>query len=210
LSPAMVILKLRIRTADEWRELAPGESVAEPVFVPTTDELESGQNVIVEISSQLLPNKVLIRGAVQSWRPALPRMRVRAGATIELVSEEQTKLTFLHEVFAGKRTDVPRRRHHRLPVSVAVRYRLANSSTWVDCAISEIGVGGALLTTETPIPIDTEITIEVVPPGAAAPISIAGKVSYHVPNGGSGVRFVSRDGDGDRRLRELIRRLRAS
>lgn len=206
----MVILKLRIRTADEWRELAPGESVAEPVFVPTTDELESGQNVIVEISSQLLPNKVLIRGAVQSWRPALPRMRVRAGATIELVSEEQVKLTFLHEVFAGKRTDVPRRRHHRLPVSVNVRYRLTNSSTWLDSGLSEIGVGGALLTTETPIPIDTELTLEVVPPGAAAPISIACRVSYHVPNGGSGLRFVSRDGDGDRRLRELIRRLRAS
>jgi len=206
----MVILKLRIRTADEWRELAPGESVDEPVFVPTTDELESGQSVIVEISSQLLPNKVLIRGAVQSWRPALPRMRVRAGATIELVQEEQTKLTFLHEVFAGKRTDVPRRRHHRLPVSVPVRYRVANSSSFVDCGISEIGVGGALLTTERPIPIDTEITVEVVPPGAAAPISIAGRISYHVPNGGSGLRFVSRDGDGDRRLRELIRRLRAS
>ena len=206
----MVILKLRIRSADEWRELAPSDSVAEPVFVPTTDELESGQPVIVEISSQLLPNKVLIRGAVQSWRPALPRMRVRAGATIELVQEEQTKLTFLHEVFAGKRTDVPRRRHHRLPVSVSVRYRVANSPNFVDSAISEIGVGGALLTTQEPLPIDTELTLEVVPPGAAAPIAIAGKVSYHVPSGGSGLRFVSRDGDGDRRLRELIRRLRAS
>ena len=206
----MVILKLRIRSADEWRELAPSDSVAEPVFVPTTDELESGQPVIVEISSQLLPNKVLIRGAVQSWRPALPRMRVRAGAMTEMVEEEETKLTFLHEVFAGKRTDVPRRRHHRLPVSVAVRYRVANSPNFVDSAISEIGVGGALLTTQEPLPIDTELTLEVVPPGAAAPIAIAGKVSYHVPSGGSGLRFVSRDGDGDRRLRELIRRLRAS
>lgn len=206
----MVILKLRIRSADEWRELAPGESVAEPVFVPTTDELEPGQNVIIEVSSQLLPNKVLVRGAVQTWRPALPRMRVRAGATIELAGDEQTKLTFLHEVFAGTRTDVQRRRHHRLPVSVAVRYRLANSSSYVECQVSEIGVGGALLTTPEPLPIETELTLEVVPPGGAAPIAIMSRVSYHVPNGGSGLRFVSRDGDGDRRLRELIRRLRAS
>jgi Tfp pilus assembly protein PilZ len=206
----MVILKLRIRSADEWRELAPGDSVAEPVFVPTTDELETGQQVIIEVSSQILPNKVLVRGAVQNWRPALPRMRVRAGATIELAADEQTKLTFLHEVFAGNRTDVPRRRHLRLPVHVAVRYRLTNSSNFVDSAISEIGVGGALLTTQEPLPIDTELTLEVVPPGAAAPIAIASKVSYHVPTGGSGLRFVSRDGDGDRRLRELIRRLRAS
>jgi len=206
----MVILKLRVRSADEWRELAPGDSVTDPMFVPTTDELEPGQQVIIEVSSQLLPNKVLIRGAVQTWRPALPRMRVRAGATIDLAPDEQSKLTFLHEVFSGKRTDVARRRHHRLPVSVSVRYRVANSPAFVDSAISEIGVGGALLTTSEPLPIDTELTLEVTPPGAAAPIAIAGRVSYHVPSGGSGLRFVSRDGDGDRRLRELIRRLRAS
>jgi hypothetical protein len=208
----MVILKLRIRTADEWRELAPGESVVEPIFVPTTDELEPGQQVIVEVSSQILPNKVLVRGAVASWRPALPRMRVRAGATVELASDEQIKLTFLHDVFSGNRTDVPRRRHLRLPVSVPVRYRLANSASFLDGAISEIGVGGALLVTpkDSPLPIDTELTLEVIPPGAAAPLEIAGRVSYHVPTGGSGLRFVSRDGDGDRRLRELIRRLRAS
>jgi Tfp pilus assembly protein PilZ len=206
----MVILKLRIRTADEWRELAPSDSVGESIFVPTTDELEPGQQVVIEVSSQILPNKVLIRGTVQTWRPALPRMRVRAGATIELAGDEQVKLTFLHEVFSGNRTDVARRRHLRLPVSVAVRYRLTNSSSFIESAISEIGVGGALLTTPEPLPIDTELTLEVVPPGGAAAIAIAGRVSYHVPSGGSGLRFVSRDGDGDRRLRELIRRLRAA
>jgi hypothetical protein len=206
----MVILRLRIKSPGEWRELAPGESAVEPIFVPTTDELVPGQAVIVEVSSLLLPNKVLIRGTVQAWRPALPRMRVRAGATIALEPEEQTKLSFLHEVLEGKRTGVPRRRHHRLPVQVSCRYRIANSPAFVDSAISEIGVGGALLTTPSPLPIDTELTLEVTPPGAAAPIAIAGRVSYHVPTGGSGLRFVTRDGDGDRRLRELIRRLRAS
>src|SRR5438067_10982077 len=127
----MVILKLRIKSAEEWRELAPSETVSEPVFVPTTDELHSGQNVIVEIASNLLPNKVLIRGIVQSWRPALPRMRVRAGATVQLEAEEQTKLTFLHEVLSGKRTDVSRRRHHRLPVSVPCRHRPPTSPSLV-------------------------------------------------------------------------------
>jgi hypothetical protein len=206
----MNILRLRIKSADEWRELAPSDNVGEPIFVPTTDELKSGELVIVEISSNLLPNKVLIRGSVQAWRPALPRMRVRAGATVQLDVDEQVKLTFLHDVLSGRRTDVPRRRHHRLPVQFACRYRVANSPGFVESAISEIGVGGALLTTSSPLPLDTELTLEVTPPGAAAPIAIAGRVSYHAPSGGSGLRFVSRDGDGDRRLRELIRRLRAS
>jgi len=206
----MNILRLRIKSADEWKELAPSESVSEPIFVPTTDELTAGEQVIVEISSNLLPNKVLIRGSVAAWRPALPRMRVRAGATVQLDTDEQVKLTFLHDVLSGKRTDVPRRKNSRLPVQFACRYRLTSSSQFVDSAISEIGVGGALLTTTTPLPLDTELTLEVTPPGAAAPIAIAGRVSYHAPSGGSGLRFVSRDGDGDRRLRELIRRLRAS
>src|SRR5437867_3640842 len=121
----MVILRLRIKSADEWKELAPSESATEPIFVPTTDELRAGQQVIIEVSSNLLPNKVLVRGTVQSWRPALPRMRVRAGATLQIAGDEQTKLTFLHEVFNGNRTDVPRRRHLRLPVQFACRYRLA-------------------------------------------------------------------------------------
>jgi Tfp pilus assembly protein PilZ len=204
----MNILRLRIKSADEWHELAPSDSVAEPIFVPTTDELATGDNVIVEISSNLLPNKVLIRGLVNAWRPALPRMRVRAGATVQLATDEQVKLTFLHDVFTGKRTDVQRRKNSRLPVQFACRYRIAASSAFVDSNISEIGVGGALLTTSTPIPLETELTVELTPPGAAAPLAIAGRVSYHAPSGGSGLRFVSRDGDGDRRLRELIRRLR--
>ena len=206
----MVILRLRIKSAEEWRELAPSDALGEPIFVPTTDELQSGQQVILEIASNLLPNKVLVRGTVQSWRPALPRMRVRAGATVTIEGDEQTKLNFLNEVFTGERTEVARRRHLRLPVQFACRYRVANSASFVDSAISEIGVGGALLTTPEPLPIDTELTLEVTPPGAAAPIAIASRVSYHAPSGGSGLRFVSRDGDGDRRLRELIRRLRAS
>lgn len=207
----MVILKLRVKTATEWSELVPGTTCVDPMFVPTTDEVEPGQAVIVEVASSMLPNKVLIRGTVQAWRPALPRMRIRAGATISIDGDEQTKLTFLHEVFAGTRTDVPRRRHHRLPVSMQVRYRLANSSTQVDSEVSEIGVGGALLVTPTALALDTELTLELLPPGAAAPLAITSRVSYHVPTTTlTGLRFVSRDSDGERRLRELIRRLRAA
>jgi Tfp pilus assembly protein PilZ len=205
----MKIIKLRVRTDEEWQELASADS-EEAMFVPTTDELSIDQPIIIELSSPRLPNKVMIRGQVRSWRPALPRMRIRAGAVVAFEGDEQPKLVFVRDVFSGKRQDVPRRRHNRLPVSVSVRYRIANTASYVDSAISEIGVGGALLTTATPLPIDTDLILEVTPPGAAAPIAISGKVSYHVPTGGSGLKFVSRDSDGARRLRELIRRLRAS
>ena len=67
-----------------------------------------------------------------------------------------------------------------------------------------------MLNTQTPLPLDSDIILEVVPPGGAAPIPISGKVSYHVTSGATGVKFLYRDGDGSRRLRELVRRLRAS
>ena len=85
----------------------------------------------------------------------------------------------------------------RLPVQFACRYRVANSPTFIVSEISEIGTGGALLTTPSPLPLDTELTVEVTPPGGAAPIAIAGRVSYHAPSGGSGlVRSRTRVFDG--------------
>jgi Tfp pilus assembly protein PilZ len=206
----MNILKLRIRSVDEWGELYQADLPNGGLFVPTTTELEAGDTAVVELASPQLPNKVMIRTVVRSWRPALPRLRVRAGAVVEFDTEELTKRDFVADVFSGKRTDLPRRRQSRLPVSIPVRYRLSDTAAFADGAISEISVGGAMLNTQTPLPIDSDIILEVVPPGGAAPIAISGKVSYHVPNGATGVKFQYRDGDGSRRLRELVRRLRAS
>jgi hypothetical protein len=64
-----------------------------------------------------------------------------------------------------------------------------------------------MLTTETPLPMGQDVIIEVAPPGSVAPMTIQSRVSYHVPTGGTGLKFLYRDGDGSRRLRELVRRL---
>jgi len=206
----MNILKLRIKSADEWGELYQTDLPNGGLFVPTTTELEAGDTAVVELASPQLPNKVMIRTVVRSWRPALPRLRVRAGAVVEFDGEEITKRDFVADVFSGKRGDIARRRQSRLPVSIAVRFRMTSSAAYQDGAISEISVGGAMLNTQTPLPLESDIILEVVPPGGAAPLSISGKVSYHVPTGATGVKFMYRDGDGSRRLRELVRRLRAS
>lgn len=207
----MNILKLRIKSADEWGELYQTDLPNGGLFVPTTTELEAGDTAVVELASPQLPNKVMIRTVVRSWRPALPRLRVRAGAVVEFEGEEITKRDFVADVFSGKRGgEIPRRRQSRLPVSIPVKFRLASTAAFQDGAISEISVGGAMLNTSAPLPLDSDIVLEVVPPGGAAPLAISGKVSYHVPSGATGVKFMYRDGDGSRRLRELVRRLRAS
>jgi len=206
----MRILKLRVRSPEEFDGLYQTDVECGGLFVPTTTSLDTGEVVIVEIAAPTLPNKVLIRGAVKSWRPALPRLRVRAGAVVEFASDEAQKRDFIRDALSGRRTDMPRRRHNRLPVSIPVRYRVAKQTGFQEGAISEISVGGAMLNTPSPLPLETDVIVEIVPPGAAAPIAISSKVSYHVPTGGTGLKFLFRDGDGSRRLRELVRRLRAS
>lgn len=227
----MKILKLRIKTADDWQAVvgrpdgagstaaaatlgappaAAATDASATIFVPTTDPLAAGDDVMVEVTSPSLPNKVLIRGLVAAWRPALPRLRVRAGATVQLAAAEAHKRSFVDDALSGRRTDVPRRRHDRFPVTVAVKYRIGQDPQQHESELHEVSAGGAMLATSTPLALGTEVILEVLPPGSAAPMTIAARVSYHTPSGGSGLKFVYRDGDGSRRLRELVRRLVAT
>jgi Tfp pilus assembly protein PilZ len=206
----MQILKVRFRTNAEFQEHYQEELPNGGLFCPTTSPLPVGAPVIVELSAPALPNKVLIRGAVRAWRPALPRLRVRAGATVEFDNEEQEKRQFIVDTIAGDRGPSPRRRHTRLPVAVSVKYRTLEGADLQTAELTEISVGGALLSTEDPLPIDTDIILEITPPGAVSPLSISGKATYHLPNGSTGLKFIYRDGGGSRRLRELVRRLRQS
>lgn len=206
----MQILKVRYRTNEEFDDCYQTELPHGGLFCPTTSPLTDGEQVVIELSAPALPNKVLIRGTVRSWRPALPRLRVRAGAVIEFAPEEEQKRAFVVETIAGTRAPSPRRRHTRLPVSIPVRYRNVDDASFLTSHLTEISVGGAMLSTDEPLPLEADIILEITPPGAVSPLSISGKVAYHGPNGGTGLKFVYRDGGGSRRLRELVRRLRQS
>jgi Tfp pilus assembly protein PilZ len=206
----MEILKVRFRTNAEFQEHYQEELPSGGLFCPTTTSLEVGAPVVIELSAPALPNKVLIRGAVRAWRPALPRLRVRAGATVEFDPEEDEKHRFIVETITGGRGPSPRRRHTRLPVAIRVQYRTNEDSAYVTSELTEISVGGALLATPEPIPLETDIILEITPPGAVSPLAISGKATYHLPGGATGLKFIYRDGGGSRRLRELVRRLRQS
>jgi Tfp pilus assembly protein PilZ len=204
----MQILKVRYRTNREFLEAYQTDLGGGGLFCPTTTPLSSGMEVICELTIPALPNKVLIRGHVKSWRPALPRLRVRAGAVVEFVPEEHEKRNFIVETVRGQRKPGPKRKHTRLPVELPVKWRIVGTADYTEGGLSEISVGGALLRAGSLLPLGTEVIIEVMPPGAVSPIAISGKVTYHGPNQASGLKFQYRDGGGSRRLRELIRRLR--
>jgi Tfp pilus assembly protein PilZ len=203
----MKILRLRIKSHDEWQSCISEGGADGAIFVPTTSPLTGGEDVVVEIASPGLPNKVLIRGSVDAWRPALPRLRVRAGATVRFADAESHKREFVSDALSGQRADAPRRRHDRFPVTVNVRYRIGQSPEQYDSTLCEISAGGAMLTTDKPLPIGQDVIVEIAPPGSVQPMTIQSRVSYHVPTGATGLKFLYRDGDGSRRLREMVRRL---
>ena len=206
----MHILKVRCKTAAEFldgfsRDLANGG-----LFCPTTVLLKPGDDVIVELNVPGLPNKVLVRGTVRWWRPALPRLRVRAGALVEFDTDERDKRDFIIGTLEGTRQPARRRRHTRIPVNIPVRYRTANSAEYRTTELREISVGGAVIRTAEDLPVGAEIIVEVTPPGGVAPMAITGRVTHLSAPDSTGLRFVYRDGGGARRIRELLRRLRQS
>lgn len=170
--------------------------------------MKEDEEVILELSVPALPNKVLIRGNVRSWRPALPRLRVRAGAIVEFAEDECNKRDFITGTVSGALKAPTKRKHARLPMAIEVRYRTGESADFLDSHLNEISVGGGLLATPSCLPLDTEVILEMTPPGAVSPISISGKATYHLDDGQTGLKFIYRDAGGTRRLRELVRRLR--
>lgn len=204
----MQILKVRFRTNAEFEEHYQRELEAGGLFCPTTSELPTGDTVIIELMAPALPNKVLIRGVVRSWRPALPRLRVRAGAIVEFAEDESDKRDFLLGTMSGERDTPLKRKHSRLPLDIEVRYRTTDSADMLSCTLGEISIGGAMLATNVPLELETEVILEILPPGSVSPISISGRATYHLPSGGTGLKFIYRDAGGSRRLRELVRRLR--
>lgn len=205
----MQILKARFRGRDDFMQAYQADRGAGSLFVATTTPLTESEDVIIELVCDGLPNKVLIRGTVITWRPALPRLRVRAGATVAFSPEEDEKRRFILAALAGE-VEPTRRKHTRIPVAVPVRFRVPGTSDVLSGELTEISVGGALLRATFDLPeLGTEVVLELLPPGAAAPLSITGKVAYHTSTA-TGLKFVYRDGGGSRRIRELIRRIRAA
>lgn len=202
----MRLLKARFKSKKGFLEAYDDTHPQGAIFCPTTRALAEGEAVAVEVYFPDMPNKMLLRGTVLSWRSALPRLRVRAGATVAFDSDEAEKREFILAIAAGERRDAVKRRHPRLPVEVPVRWRLVNSTDLLEAQVRDISIGGAQLITEEPLAVDDEVVVELTAPGGAQPFSIAGRVT-NITEGGYGVRFIYRDGGGSRRLREVVRRL---
>jgi len=206
----MQFLKARFHSRDEFLEAYSRELENGGLFVATTTPLEPGSAVVIDLHCDGLPNKVLLRATVHSWRPALPRLRIRAGAVVAFEAAERDKREFVLAALGGEIAPAHRRKHTRIPVSVPVRFRLAADNELSPGQLVEISIGGALLESHLDLPIGTDLVLSLMPPGGIAPIEISARVNYVGGPRKAGVKFLFRDGGGSRRLRELIRRIRVS
>jgi Tfp pilus assembly protein PilZ len=204
------ILRVRCQSAEEFRSLYQADQPDGGLFCPTTKQLEHGTQVVVELVCKVLPNRVLIRGTVVSWRPALPRLRVRAGALVKFAPEEAQKRDFVLETLGGKRTPTPRRKHTRIPITLPAKIRVGDAPDGVPADLREISVSGALLAASIQPPLGTEVVLELIPPGGMQPMDISGRVLYHAGPDQTGIKFLFREGGGSRRLRELVRRFKTA
>jgi hypothetical protein len=202
------ILRVRCQSAEEFRNLYQADQPNGGLFCPTTKQLAEGTPVVIELVCKVLPNRVLIRGSVVSWRPALPRLRVRAGAIVNFATEEIPKRDFVLETLGGQRTPTPRRKHTRIPIGLPVRIRIASEPEAVTADLREISVSGALVACGSQPPLGTDVVLEIVPPGGLTPMDISGRVLYHSGSDQTGIKFLFREGGGSRRLRELVRRFK--
>ncbi len=204
----MNILRVRCRNLEEFEEHYLPDMPNGGAFCPTTTELAVGTPVVVEMACDGLPNKVLIRGIVTAWRPALPRMRIRAGATVAFDADEMAKRDFMVQTLKGDRPPTRRRKHTRIPIGIPARVRIASELEFINAELREISVSGGLLTGPIQPAVGTDVVMEIGPPGTGAPFDLSGRVVYHAGPNQTGVRFLYREGGGSRRLRELVRRFK--
>jgi Tfp pilus assembly protein PilZ len=207
----MRILKARYRNTGEFLAHLQSSFASGGIFYPTREPIPVGENVVVEVRFPELTDRQLLRGFVAWRRPARHRQKIRAGVGIEFLPTEKSKVDFLTQLAKGElERPVAPRRHRRLPVELGVSWRVKEERANFSSKLDDIGAGGAFIrTTESPTP-GTPLVLEVLPPGAAVPLSIEGRVAWARQEPGSegfGVEFRCRDTGGLRRLKELVRRL---
>jgi len=206
----MRILKVRYRNGREFLEQYQSSFLYGGLFYPTREAVPLGEAVVIEVRFPELEDRVLLRGFVAWRRQGRYRVGQRAGIGIEFLAAERHKRDFLLAVARGEMENLAPRRHRRLPIELRVDWRVKEDRSRRSATLDDIGPGGAFLRTREFYATGTPLVIEVVPPGAAAPLSIEGRVAWARQSPGEeglGVEFRCRDTGGLRRLKELVRRL---
>ncbi len=115
---------------------------------------------------------------------------------------------------AGFHTLIERRQSERTPVIVRVEYSTVDS--FFSDFTRDINEGGTFIETETPLSLDSEISLQFHLPGSEVPVRVTGRVVWTREHGngegppGMGIEFDHLDSEARTRINQLVRHLRAA
>ncbi len=184
------------------------------VFCATRRKLNVGAPVVVRVRLGRRQPPVLLHGRVAWRRPGRHLEKIRAGIAVEFLSTEIAKRDYLLDLAKAGDTVRSRRRHERLPVEVPVRWWVTGGTSERRGTLRDIGHGGAFIQCPELAPSDSEVVLELSPPGAQVAMAFTARVAWTAPRNGStggfGIEWRARDAGGGKRIKELVRRLAES
>jgi Tfp pilus assembly protein PilZ len=157
---------------------------------------------------------MLLRGLVVWRRPGKHSTKTKAGIGIEFLPTEAQTREYLLSVARGDAAEQVSRRHQRLPVELPVTWQVPGALQDNSGTLLDIGRGGAFVRTTEPLPPDIDVVLKVSPPGAEIAMPLSARVAWRGAVGGAngngfGVEWKARDAGGNRRIKELVRRIEA-
>jgi Tfp pilus assembly protein PilZ len=180
------------------------------VFCPTRRKLQVGDTVQVKIRLGRRQPPMLIHGRVAWRRPGRHLLKIRAGIGVEFLPGEQAKCEYLLEMASSGASIHSRRRHERVPVDLPITWRPVGSNPGLQGRLRDVGRGGAFVLSPATVPYQSQVVLEITPPGAQIPMAFIGRVAWTGKAGDEnvfGIEWRARDAGGGRRIKELVRRL---
>lgn len=203
----MRILKLVFKTKEQLQTACRSSSTG--LRVPERTHLTAGEEVMVELRIRPVNGRVFLAGTVKSWTPASPRHGRAATVEFLFSPAELSKVDALLGASEGQ-LDLAKRKYPRYPVSLPITFLVPGESQPRTGELGEISRGGAFLRADSePLDVGEDVVIHVLLPGGAVPVPLRGKVASR-SQGGVGISFACRDTGGNRRLRELVNRIKVS
>jgi Tfp pilus assembly protein PilZ len=208
----MTILKAHFANGAAFLDHYLPEPVTGGIFFPTRKPLALGEPVVVSVRLGKRRSPMLLRGVVVWRRPGKHSTKTKAGIGIEFLATEGQTRDYLVSVARGDASEMVSRRHQRLPVELPVTWQVPGALQDNNGTLLDIGRGGAFVRTAEPLPDDIDVVLMVSPPGAAIAMPRSARVAWRGHPGGAngfGVEWKARDAGGNRRIKELVRRIEA-
>ena len=180
------------------------------VFCPTRGKLQVGDMVSVKVRLGRRQPPMIVYGRVAWRRPGRHLLKIRAGIGVEFLPGEQAKCEYLLEMARSGASIHSRRRHERIPVDLPITWRPIGSNEGLQGKLRDVGRGGAFVLSPATVPHDSQVVLEIAPPGAEVPMAFIGRVAWTGKTGEEnvfGIEWRARDAGGGRRIKELVRRL---